>query len=46
MRISGLLRHMKADTTHDDLAKERLKMSRESGLIDKLFKKDATPETL
>ena len=45
MGISGLLRHMKAVTTHDDLAKERLKMSRESAHINELFKKYATPET-
>ena len=45
MGINCLLRHMEAGTIHDDLAKERLKMSRESEPIDELFKKDATLET-
>ena len=44
MGMSGL-RHMKENTTHDDLAKERLKMSKKLAPIDELFKKDATLET-
>ena len=44
MGMSGL-RHMKASTTHDDLAKEQLKTSKKLAPIDELVKKDATPET-